>query len=353
MGFNSVQLNSTISEQKTPVMASVGDLLKEQKSLEEQMNRTEDQMNKMLNQFSNLQESMDKVQEAFESQLTRFGEIIQDWKNADDKIRKEQEKKIVTLRVDLEKFKREIQPNPNMEESKAGIRKLEENFGLMKQQTKDLNDEVVKLRQDQQQQQQRIQQQQQQKQQEPQKQQEHQTKQHEQQEQQEQQDQQHQPPSHTAQTTAPFFIDVCNELEQRQNKRKNLIVFGRKEGLSDMEIALQLLEDVGVSAHVQSCFRLGKQSDSLARSRPLVIKFTSVEEKNEVQKSLRNLKGKNVWNGVSVRPDLTKMQYQEEKKVFENLCKEMKIKNETLKGEGKWKIVSRFGVQKLVFLDHW
>lgn len=328
-------------------------LLAEQKLLEEQMNRTEDQMNKLLTQFSNLQGSMDKVQEAFENQLTRFGDIIQDWKNSDDKIRKEQEKKIVTLRVDLEKFKREIQPNPNMEESKSEIRQLEENFGLMKQQTKDLKDEVVKLRQDQQQQQQRMQQQQQQKQQEQQQQQEHQTKQHEWQEQQEQ-EQQHPPPSHTAQTTAPFFIDLCNELEQRQNKRKNLIVFGRKEGLkSNMEIALQLLEDVGVSAHVQSCFRLGKQSESLARSRPLVIKFTSVEEKNEVQKSLQNLKGKNVWNGVSVRPDLTKMQYQEEKKVFENLCKEMMIKNETLKGEGKWKIVSRFGVQKLVFLDHW
>ena len=328
-------------------MASLSVAVKNLDSLEKQMNRTTDQMNGLLSQFKNLQECMDKVHDKFEKQLTTFGELVMSWRKEEEEVRKEQERKIVTLRVDLEKFKREIQANPNMEENKSEIRKLEENLGSMKQQTKDLHDEVIELRKDQQQQQQQWKQQQQQ-----QKQQEQQENQKKQQDQQEQQGQ-HQPPSHTAPTTASFFFDLCNELEQRQNKRKNLIVFGRKEGLkTDMEIALQLLEDVGVSAQVQGCFRLGKPSESLARSRPIVIKFASVEEKNEVQKSLRNLKGKNVWNGVSVRPDLTKIQYQEEKKVFENLCKEMKIKNESLKGEGKWRIVNRLGVQKLVFLDH-
>ena len=327
-------------------MAFLSVAVKNLDSLEKHMNRTTDQMNGLLSQFKNLQDCMDKVHDKFEKQLTTLRELIMSWRKEEEEVKKEQERKIVTLRVDLEKFKREIQANPNREENKSEIRKLEENLGFMKQQTKDLNDEVIKLRKDQQQQQQQWKQQQQQKQQE---QQENQKKQQDQQEQQEQ----HQPPSHTAPTTASFFIDLCNELEQRQNKRKNLIVFGRKEGLkTDMEIALQLVEDVGVSAQVQGCFRLGKPSESLARSRPIVIKFASVEEKNEVQKSLRNLKGKNVWNGVSVRPDLTKIQYQEEKKVFEKLCKEMKIKNESLKGEGKWRIVNRLGVQKLVFLDH-
>ena len=341
--FASLRCHSYIMASSTKSLDSVE---KQMSSVEKQMNRTKEQMNGLLVQFGKLQECMNKAHDKFEKQLTTFGELIMTWRKEEEEIRKEQERKIVTLRVDLEKFKREIQANPNMEDNKSEIRKLEENLGFMKQQTKNLKDEMVKLSQEQQQQQQQWkQQQQQQKQQE---QQEHQTKHREQQEQQEP----HQPPLHTAPTTASSFIDICNELEQRQNKRKNLVVFGRKEGSkSDMEIALQLLEDVGVSAQVQGCFRLGKQSESLARSRPIVIKFASVEEKNEVQKSLRYLKGKNDWNGVSIRPDLTKIQYQEEKKVFEKLYKEMKIKNESLKGEGKWRIVNRWGVQQLV-LDH-
>ena len=123
-----------------------------------------------------------------------------------------------------------------------------------------------------------------------------------------------------------------------------------KEGTeTDKEISLQLVKDVAVTARVQCCYRLGKPSELVVR--PLVIGFASVEEKNEVQQSLRNLKGKGIWKGVSVRPDLTKIQYQESKKVFEDLCKEMKSKNEKHTGDGRWKIVTRDGAQKLVFFD--
>ena len=126
-----------------------------------------------------------------------------------------------------------------------------------------------------------------------------------------------------------------------------------KEGTeTDKEISLQLVKDVAVTANVQCCYRLGKPSEGVVRSRPLVIGFASVEEKNEVQKSLRNLKGKSIWKGVSVWPYLTKIQYQESKKVFEDLCKEMKSKNEKHTGDGRWKIVTRDGVQKLVFFDY-
>ena len=117
-------------------------------------------------------------------------------------------------------------------------------------------------------------------------------------------------------------------------------------------MASQLIQDVAVTAHVQSCYRLGKQSEPSARPRPLVIKLSSVEEKIEVQRSLRKLKGKIEWKGVSIRPDLTKMQNQEEKQAFEDLCQEMKIKNENHHGEGKWKIVNWGGVQKLLFFNN-
>ena len=92
--------------------------------------------------------------------------------------------------------------------------------------------------------------------------------------------------------------------------------------------------------------------DLWGRKYDLSSEIRRKEGKMEVQRSLRNLKGKSEWKGVSIRPDLTKMQYQEEKQVFEDLCQDMKIKNENLQGEGKWKIVNWDGVQKLLFLDN-
>lgn len=62
---------------------------------------------------------------------------------------------------------------------------------------------------------------------------------------------------------------------------------------------------------------------------------------------------KYIISRVALRLDkILMMQYQEEKQVFEELCQEMKIKNENLQGGGKWKIVNWDGVQKLLFLDN-
>ena len=160
--------------------SSVQHLREEQKSLAKEIKRVGEQFNSLTIQFT-------KLQESFEQKVNMFGEMIQSWKKADEEIRKEQEKKIVTLRVDLEKFKREIQATPvtpapdeisyinaqvtylasdlaeikyqmeeastsqakcehgEVEESRSMIKKVEEDIVIMKQQSQELRDTVVKL----------------------------------------------------------------------------------------------------------------------------------------------------------------------------------------------------------------
>ena len=67
-------------------------------------------------------------------------------------------------------------------------------------------------------------------------------------------------------------------------------------------------------------------------------------------RNLRNLRGQDKWNKVSVVPDLTKFQYMEEMKIYQQLLEEATKKNEeSEEGNGLWKVIRRRGNKQIVF----
>ena len=140
---------------------------------------------------------------------------------------------------------------------------------------------------------------------------------------------------------------ICNELAQRQEKQRNLIIFGLNETTSDYNEVETLIQDVGVSASVSSVFRVGNTTTN--KPRPLVVRFLSESDKDSVKNNLRKLKGKSRWDRVSIVQDLTKIQCAEEKIEYQKLLEEQKQKNEENSENGVWKIVGSRGKKLLIF----
>ena len=145
----------------------------------------------------------------------------------------------------------------------------------------------------------------------------------------------------------PPIQDICNELQQREMKQQNLVVFGLPEANTDAEDIQQLTSDIGALSSVNSFFRIGKGTEG--RPRPLIIRFLSKHERNEVYSKLKNLKGQEKWNKISVSPDLTKMQCMEDKQLFIILSDKAKERNEAGDArDGVWKVIGRRGNKRLV-----
>ena len=154
------------------------------------------------------------------------------------------------------------------------------------------------------------------------------------------------PQAQRAHSFPPIQV-ICNELQQREKKQQNLVVFGLPEANSDAEDIQQLISDIGALSTVDSSFRVGKGTEG--RPRPLIIRFLSKHERNEVYGKLKNLKGQKKWNKISVSPDLTKMQCMEDKNLFIILSDKAKERNEASNArEGVWKVIGRRGNKRLV-----
>ena len=141
---------------------------------------------------------------------------------------------------------------------------------------------------------------------------------------------------------------ICNELQLRQRKRRNLVMFGLKESSADMEDVEALVRDVGVMANVNSVYRVGATVEN--RPRPLVVHFATEYDRDQVINNLRNLKGQTQWNRISVVPDLTKIQCTQEKIMYKQLLEEIKQKNEENTQNGIWKIVGSRGNRRTAFI---
>ena len=142
---------------------------------------------------------------------------------------------------------------------------------------------------------------------------------------------------------------ICNELQLRQRKRRNLVMFGLKESSADMEDVEALVRDVGVMANVNSVYRVGATVEN--RPRPLVVHFATEYDRDQVINNLRNLKGQTQWNRISVVPDLTKIQCTQEKIMYKQLLEEIKQKNEENTQNGIWKIVGSRGNRQTAFIE--
>ena len=137
------------------------------------------------------------------------------------------------------------------------------------------------------------------------------------------------------------------ELVQRQEKQRNLIIFGLSETTNDCKEVEALICDIGVSASVSSVNRVGNCVGD--KPRPLVVRSHTASDRESVKNNLRKLKGKIRWDRVLIVPDLTKMQCAEEKIKIKQLLEEQKRKNEESTENGTWKIVGNRGKRQLVF----
>ena len=126
------------------------------------------------------------------------------------------------------------------------------------------------------------------------------------------------------------------------------MVFGLTESITDTETAQQLVSDIGSLSRISSSFRVGKVVEG--KFRPLIIRFTSKHDRDDVYDRLKNLKGQSRWNSVSVTLDLTKMQCTEEKQIYNLLAKKVQDKNEVIDvSEGFWKVIGGRGKKRIVF----
>ena len=126
------------------------------------------------------------------------------------------------------------------------------------------------------------------------------------------------------------------------------MVFGLTESITDSETAQQLVSDIGSLSRISSSFRVGKGVEG--KFRPLIIRFTSKHDRDDVYDRLKNLKGQSRWNSVSVTLDLTKMQCTEEKQIYNLLAKKAQEKNEVIDvSEGFWKVIGGRGRKRIVF----
>ena len=146
---------------------------------------------------------------------------------------------------------------------------------------------------------------------------------------------------------APSVHAICNELRQREKKLNNLVVFGLSESNHDVETIQELVTTVGTYSEISSTFRVGQEMEG--RPRPLVICFATKQGRDHLYSNLRNLRGRVRWNKVSVVPDLTKLQYMEERRIYLQLLEEATKRNdESEEGNGLWKVIGSRGSKRIV-----
>lgn len=127
--------------------------------------------------------------------------------------------------------------------------------------------------------------------------------------------------------TAPDFGDVFRELEERQLRRDNVMIFGIPETAvrslserkrNDDEQVKSVLQEIGLSEIEPSEIRrVGKLSTN--RPRPLKIKFNNQTSKYKVLQKAKGLKDSHQFKQVMIRNDLTRAQLQEQNALWDEL----------------------------------
>ena len=100
---------------------------------------------------------------------------------------------------------------------------------------------------------------------------------------------------------------LTEEMDKR-NRNRNVIIHGKSEAgaAGDKCFAETLLKDIQVgSIPINQIERIGSKTETKPERRPIKITFNKEEDRNKVLNSLRNLKGSNAYNGVSITPDYT------------------------------------------------
>ena len=148
-------------------------------------------------------------------------------------------------------------------------------------------------------------------------------------------------------------VNMPNEVQLRERKRNNLILFGlngaSQDGGSDQDL------DLGVKIDLEetSIFRVGRACTD--GRRPIIIKLKDQETKSHILFQAKGLKNNEKWKGISIAHDLTKMQCQQAKAMEMQLRKTAHDKNVFLtkseRSKKVWKIVGGQGNRHLMLAD--
>ena len=91
---------------------------------------------------------------------------------------------------------------------------------------------------------------------------------------------------------------------EKKERAKNIIIHGKEEQEDDSLYVENLTKTItGKTITPVSIERIGRITNT--KGRPIKLKFHQVEDKEIIMKNLRNLKGKQEYQGISVRDDFT------------------------------------------------
>lgn len=156
---------------------------------------------------------------------------------------------------------------------------------------------------------------------------------------------------------------VFQELNDREQRKDNLIVHqlpepadSVKDGVNRKKMDEETLRDVlaelkvkiNQDEDIKFCVRLGETRDDLeTKPRPILIGFRNLDARNRILQASRNL-AKSKYKSISIIPDLTKRQRQEETE----MRKEVETNNGNLTAEEalnwEWKMVGTRGQRKVI-----
>jgi len=151
---------------------------------------------------------------------------------------------------------------------------------------------------------------------------------------------------------------VFDELEQREAKKHNLMIFSLDEQDSelqplerkdlDTETVMEIFHILGCKVDadndIRFISRVGEYSSS--KPRPLTIGFKAEDKKDKILKSAWKL-AKSIYKHISISPDLTKMQVEKEKEL---IGKAKDLNSKLTPEEAKnfyWKLVGKKGHRQI------
>ena len=160
--------------------------------------------------------------------------------------------------------------------------------------------------------------------------------------------------------------DMKDEMREMEEKSGNIVVYGLKESAepdaekrSEEENAKvkEMAERMRVElkGEVAMKWRCGKRNeDANAKPRPMVVKVSDDETRENLFRNARTLNRFEEWKGVFVSQDLTYAQREEARKEEKKLRDEADAKTEAAKEEGKeekWIVVGQRGRRRVVQSD--
>ena len=133
------------------------------------------------------------------------------------------------------------------------------------------------------------------------------------------------------------------ELIEEKDKRlreNNIVIHGKRESENnednDKQFVNDMIKDISVGAiTAKSIIRIGKTENE--KTRPIKVIFNNKEEKSKVMSNLRHLKGKEVYNKISITDDYT----MSERKMVKDYVDMAKQKNRELGNDAKTIILVR------------